>query len=39
VTSIVALRAELKEQKAFIQRVNDKVELKRAVPQTALNET
>jgi hypothetical protein len=34
---IAALRAELKEQRALIQRVNDKVELNRPVPQTALN--
>jgi hypothetical protein len=34
---IAALRAELKEQRALIQKVNDKVELNRPVPQTALN--
>ena len=31
---IDALRAELKEQRAFIQKVNDKVELSRSAPQT-----
>ena len=31
---IDALRAELKEQRALIQKVNDKVELNRPVPQT-----
>jgi len=34
---IDALRAELKEQRAFIQKVNDKVELSRPAPQTVLN--
>jgi hypothetical protein len=34
---IEALRAELKEQRALIQEVNDKVELNRPAPQTALN--
>ena len=31
---IDALRGELKEQRAFIQKVNDKVELNRPAPQT-----
>ena len=31
---IDVLRAELKEQRAFIQKVNDKVELNRPAPQT-----
>jgi len=31
---IDALRAELKDQRALIQKVNDKVELNRPVPQT-----
>jgi hypothetical protein len=34
---IDALKAELKEQKAFIQRVNDKVELDKPAPQTVAN--
>src|SRR5262249_33271640 len=34
---IDALRAELKEQRMFIQMVNDKVELNRSAPQTVLN--
>jgi Chaperone of endosialidase len=34
---IDALRAELKEQRALIQKVNDKVELNRPAPQTVLN--
>jgi hypothetical protein len=34
---IDALKAELKEQRAFIQRVNDKVELTKPAPQTVLN--
>ena len=34
---IDALKAELKEQRAFIQKVNDKVELNRPGPQTVLN--
>jgi hypothetical protein len=34
---IDALRADLKEQKELIQRVNDKVELNRSAPQTVLN--
>jgi len=34
---IDALKAELKEQRAFIQRVNDKMELDRPAPQTVLN--
>src|ERR1044072_4388714 len=34
---IDALRGELKEQRAFIQKVNDKVELNRSAPQTVLN--
>jgi Chaperone of endosialidase len=34
---IDSLRADLKEQKELIQRVNDKVELNRAAPQTVLN--
>ena len=32
---IDVLRAELKERKAFIQRVSDQVELNRPAPQTA----
>ena len=34
---IDALKAELKEQRAFIQKVNDKVELNNPAPQTVLN--
>ena len=34
---IDALKAELKEQRALIQKVNDKVELGRPAPQTVLN--
>jgi len=34
---IDALRAELKEERALIQRVNDKVELNRPAPQTVAN--
>jgi len=34
---IEALRAELKEQRALIQKVNDKVELNRPAPRTVLN--
>ena len=34
---IDALRAELKEQRALIQKVNDKVEMSRPAPQTVLN--
>ena len=34
---IDALKAELKEQRALIQKVNDKMELNRPVPQTVLN--
>ncbi len=34
---IDALKAELKEQRAFIQKVSDKVELNRPAPQTVLN--
>ena len=34
---IDVLRAELKEQRALIQKVNDKVELTKPVPQTVLN--
>ena len=34
---IDALRAELKEQRALIQKVNDKTELDRPAPQTVLN--
>jgi len=34
---IDALRAELKEQRALIQKVNDKVDLNRPAPQTVLN--
>ena len=34
---IDALRAELKEQKALIQKVSNKVELNRPAPQTAEN--
>jgi hypothetical protein len=34
---IDALKAELKEQRAFIQGVNDKVELTKPAPQTVLN--
>jgi len=34
---IDALRAQLKEQRAFIQKVNDKVELSRSAPQTVAN--
>jgi hypothetical protein len=35
---IDALKAELKEQRAFIQAVNDQVALHRSVPQTVLND-
>jgi len=35
---IDALTAELKKQRAFIQMVNDKVELNRSAPQTVLND-
>ena len=35
---IDALKAELKEQKALIQAVNDKVELNKSAPQTVLND-
>jgi hypothetical protein len=35
---IDALKAELKEQKAFIQKVSDKVELDKPAPQTVLND-
>ena len=31
------LKAELKEQRAFFQRVNDKMELNRSAPQTVAN--
>jgi hypothetical protein len=34
---IDALKTELKEQRAFIQKVNDKVELHKPAPQTVLN--
>ena len=34
---IDALRTELKEQRALIQRVNDKVELNGPAPQTVAN--
>ncbi len=34
---IDALRAEPKDQRTFIQKVNDKVELNRPAPQTVLN--
>jgi hypothetical protein len=34
---ISALRSELKEQRALIQKVNDKVELNRRAPQMAIN--
>jgi hypothetical protein len=34
---IDALRTELKEQRAFIEKVNDKVELNKAVPRTVAN--
>ena len=34
---IDALKAELKEQRALIQKVNDKVELGKPAPQTVLN--
>jgi hypothetical protein len=34
---IDALKAELKEQRALIQKVNDKVELDKPAPQTVLN--
>ena len=34
---IDALKAELKEQRAFIQAVNDRVELNKSAPQTVLN--
>jgi hypothetical protein len=32
------LKAELKEQRALIQKVNDKVELNRSAPQTVAND-
>jgi Chaperone of endosialidase len=35
---IDALKAELKEQRALIQKVNDKVELKKPAPRTVLNQ-
>jgi uncharacterized coiled-coil protein SlyX len=35
---IAALKAELKEQRALIQKVNDKVELNRSAPQTVAND-
>ena len=35
---IDALKAELREQRAFIQAVNDKVELDKSAPQTVLND-
>lgn len=35
---IDALKAELKEQRAFIQKVNDKVELNRPATQTVAND-
>jgi hypothetical protein len=35
---IDALKAELREQRAFIQKVNDKVELNRPAPQTVGND-
>jgi phosphoglycerate-specific signal transduction histidine kinase len=35
---IDALKAELKEQRALIQKVNDKVELNRPAPQTVAND-
>jgi hypothetical protein len=34
---IDALKAELNEQRALIQKVNNKVELDKSVPQTVLN--
>jgi hypothetical protein len=34
---IDALKGELKEQRALIQKVNDKMELNRPAPQTVLN--
>ncbi len=34
---IDALKAELKEQRALIQKVDDKMELDRPAPQTVLN--
>jgi trimeric autotransporter adhesin len=34
---IDALKAELKEQRSLIQKVNDKVELEKPAPQTVLN--
>ena len=34
---IGGLRAKLKEQRAFIEKVNDKVELNRPAPRTVLN--
>jgi len=34
---IDGLKVELREQRAFIQAVNDEVELHRSVPQTVLN--
>jgi len=34
---IDALKAELKEQRVLIQKVNDKVELGKPAPQTVLN--
>ena len=36
-TEIEALRAELKEQRALIQKVNDRVDLNRAAPQAVVN--
>jgi predicted RNase H-like nuclease (RuvC/YqgF family) len=35
---IEALKAQLEEQRAFIQRVSDKVEMNRPAPQMALND-
>jgi hypothetical protein len=35
---IVALRAELKDQRELIQKVNDKVELNRPAPQSVVND-
>jgi DNA-directed RNA polymerase specialized sigma54-like protein len=35
---IDALRAELKEQRAFIRRVNDKIELRKPVAQMVVND-
>ena len=34
---IDALRGELKEQRAFIQKVNDKVEFNKSTPRTVAN--